>query len=137
MKNKRRILITGSRELTYSPRMRKSAHVRAIEDICSRYIDVDDIVVHGAARGADSVVDQWCRRNGIETEPHPVTKEDWKKSKFAGPLRNKRMADSGGEFLLAFPAKGIDSRGTYGMVRECKKRGIEVFIFEISPPSDN
>lgn len=57
-------------------------------------------VVHGAAKGADSLAGLWARNNGCTEEPHPA---DWRgQGKMAGPLRNKLMLDTGVDRVLAF-----------------------------------
>ena len=77
-------------------------------------------LVHGDAKGADSLADAWARYNGIETDPFPA---DWElNGKAAGPIRNRQMIASGIACLIAFPG----GRGTADMVAACIKAGIPV-----------
>ena len=57
-------------------------------------------VVHGAARGADSLAGRWARNYGVTEEAHPA---DWTgRGRAAGPIRNKLMLDLGADYVLAF-----------------------------------
>lgn len=60
------------------------------------------ILVHGGARGADSLADELARRNiqGMQVEVHPA---DWERyGKRAGFLRNDAMVNQGADVCLAF-----------------------------------
>lgn len=74
------------------------------------------LLVHGAARGADTIAEQWADCRGVLTER---VHADWEThGKSAGPIRNmamlKGLLRSGGESfaVLAFPG----GRGTDHMV---------------------
>jgi hypothetical protein len=117
-----RILVTGSRDWDDEQAIRD-----AIADVAMMQGD-DFILVHGAARGADSlaaqVVDGWGGK--ARTEAHPA---DWHgEGRAAGILRNQRMVDLGADICLAFP-KG-ESRGTRDCIRRAEKAGIPVRIYE-------
>ncbi|KKK86431.1 hypothetical protein LCGC14_2763330, partial [marine sediment metagenome] len=78
-----RVLICGSR--TYK-------NAAAIAEVVHG-LPTGTVVIHGAARGADSLADLYARQNGLETEVYPA---DWDKyGKGAGPVRNKQMLDEG------------------------------------------
>ncbi len=78
-------------------------------------------VIHGAARGADTLADEWCTANNVSVTQYPA---DWKQhGKAAGMIRNVEMLERGKpDLVIAFPG----GRGTAGCVREARKRGIEV-----------
>jgi len=80
-----------------------------------------DVVIHGAARGADSLADRWARERGKPTLPFPA---DWHlNGRAAGPIRNQRMLDEGKpNIVIAFPG----GRGTADMVRRARAAGIPV-----------
>lgn len=89
-------------------------------------------LIHGAARGADTLAAEWAEVRGIETEAFPVTKEDWlKHGKGAGHLRNKamliRLMDR--DFLgrdigvVAFPG----GPGTANMIQQTEAEGLLVW----------
>ena len=77
-------------------------------------------IVHGAARGADTLVGEVAGELGLEVEPHPA---DWKThGKAAGPIRNQQMLDAGADLVIAFPG----GKGTADMVERARKAGIVV-----------
>lgn len=61
-------------------------------------------VIHGAARGADTLAAQEARRLGLEVLPFPVPDLEWRlHGKRAGHLRNQRMLDeSTPDFAIGF-----------------------------------
>jgi predicted Rossmann-fold nucleotide-binding protein len=77
-------------------------------------------VVHGGARGADSLGGQWAIAREIEVEVFPA---DWRTLRSrAGPIRNQQMADAGADACIAFPG----GTGTADMCRRAQAAGIEV-----------
>lgn len=96
------------------------------------------IVLHGDARGIDSLADQYftpLRDVGVTVERFPA---DWTTyGKGAGPRRNQQMLDR----LLALQAEGYragvmafhdslgTSKGTGGMVRIARNASIPVLTF--------
>jgi hypothetical protein len=78
-------------------------------------------LVHGGARGADSLADQWAALRGV---PRVVYFPEWDRlCKAAGMIRNRTMLDaSKPDLVVAFPG----GRGTAGCVMEARRRGIEV-----------
>lgn len=88
-----RILITGSRTWTDHARIRA-----ALAAWRSRYPDA--VLVHGAARGADSIAAAIWTSWGLPVEAHPA---DWHRhGRAAGLLRNRRMVALGAQVCLAF-----------------------------------
>lgn len=81
------------------------------------------LIIHGAARGADSHAALAASRLKLDQTPVPA---DWSKGKRGGLERNLRMLDLEPELVLAFWDGG--SRGTMHTVREAHKRGIPVEI---------
>lgn len=70
----------------------------------------DLIVIHGAARGADSLAAAWAKAHtdrGAVNDPHPA---DWDRNrKAAGPIRNRAM-------LKVLLAHRDDGRNVFGLV---------------------
>lgn len=68
-------------------------------------------LVHGSARGADSLCAEWWTMHDRPIEAHPA---DWKThGKAAGFIRNQEMVDSGLDLLLVFPGgRGTDDMRT-------------------------
>lgn len=85
-----------------------------------------DRIVHGAAKGADSMAAAWSERMAIECFPIPA---DWKAfGKAAGVMRNQAMIDyHRPELVVAFPG----GKGTDDMVARARRHGIDVA--EIKP----
>lgn len=78
-------------------------------------------VIHGAARGADTLAGRWARETGRQVEIYPA---NWKEhGKAAGPIRNREMLVEGRpEVVIAFPG----GSGTANMVSISKKAGVTV-----------
>lgn len=68
------------------------------------------VVVHGAARGGDTLADEWVAtyaappyRWPVIAEPHPIDGAAWRVEGLrAGHNRNQRMVDAGADVCLAF-----------------------------------
>lgn len=81
-------------------------------------------LVHGGARGADSLADEWWiirKPEGCALKSYPA---QWKTyGRKAGLMRNQQMLDSERiDLVVAFPG----GRGTADMVERAAKAGIEV-----------
>ena len=77
-------------------------------------------IIHGGARGADSLAGQIAEAKGIPVEVHHA---DWEThGKAAGFIRNQKMLDSGVHMVLAFPG----GAGTEDMKRRAKDAGVLV-----------
>ncbi len=85
------------------------------------------IVIHGGAIGADTLANHWAVSFNT---PIKVYKPNWSKYGVkAGPIRNKQMLDKGKpNLVIAFPTP--KSRGTYDMIRQAEKAGVEVIIIK-------
>jgi hypothetical protein len=79
------------------------------------------VVIHGGARGADLLADEWAVTNWVSIKEY---KADWARwGKYAGPIRNKQMLDEGKpDLVIAFPG----GKGTANMIKQAKEYGIEV-----------
>lgn len=81
-------------------------------------------IIHGAARGADSIAGMLARALGFSVRAFPA---DWNKhGKAAGPIRNRLMLDQKPDLVIAFHSNLAESRGTKDTVEEAKRRGITV-----------
>ncbi len=87
-------------------------------------------LIHGAARGADSLAAAWARSRGIPALAFPA---DWKKDgKAAGFVRNARMLRDGRpDLVVAFPG----GKGTAHMVKLA--RAACMSVLEIAKPVDS
>jgi len=79
-------------------------------------------IVHGGARGADSMAGEWALARGIPVKEFPA---DWaNEGRSAGPRRNHRMLVEGRpDAVIAFPG----GRGTANMVAQARAAGIPVY----------
>ena len=110
-----RILVCGGRDYSDS-----RAVYRALDRIrAERGIAV---LIHGAARGADSIAARWAEQENVATLAFPA---DWEQhGRAAGPKRNQQMLDEGRpDGVVAFPG-GV---GTADMVRRAQAAGIGVW----------
>lgn len=79
-------------------------------------------IIHGAARGADTLAAKWAERNNIHCLDFPA---NWDKyGKRAGAIRNHRMLKEGApDAVVAFPG----GSGTKHMVKLAQKAGVPVW----------
>jgi hypothetical protein len=106
-----RVLVTGGRDFAD-----RDAVVAALGEL-----PADAVLVHGAARGADTLAARWwstIQRRMVEAYP-----ADWARhGKAAGAIRNQQMLDTGIDLIVAFPG----GRGTADMVRRARAAGLPV-----------
>jgi hypothetical protein len=78
------------------------------------------VLIHGAARGADSIAARLAYAMGIEVLAFPA---DWDRhGRGAGPLRNQRMLDDGRpEWAILFADYIATSYGTRDMLRRAER----------------
>lgn len=116
-----RLLVTGDRH------WRDAFAVRdALEDFLDTYGHRDHVLIHGDARGADSIADVTGQLLGFRIERWPA---DWNlHGKRAGSIRNQQMLDTGVDHCIAFHDDLGSSRGTRDMVERCEKAGVSVVI---------
>lgn len=113
-----RLLVCGGRDYT-----RRELVYAALDRVAAkRQIEY---VIHGAARGADSIAGKWAESRGIPCRTFPVTKEEWTQhGRAAGPMRNSRMLREGEpDGVVAFPGQS----GTRDMIRQAETWGIPVW----------
>lgn len=134
--NEFRIIITGGREYGWNkdpvtkkltPNIEQQRHVfDTIErlKIAADQADRKLVIIHGGARGADTLADEAANFFGVKIKSYPISNEDWNKyGKAAGMLRNKQMRDENDPHLVvAFPG----GRGTANMCALAKENFIIV-----------
>lgn len=110
-----RVLVAGGRDYANYARVAVE-----LDELVNR-IGKPVTVIHGGARGADTLAGRWAQEHGYACE---VYRADWEAhGKAAGPLRNQRMIDEGKpNFMVAFPG----GRGTADMVRRAVAAGLKV-----------
>lgn len=109
-----RVLVCGGRDYTNATRLEAELlmldHDRGI-----------DCIIHGNARGADTLANRAAKAFGWKTDVYPA---DWSKhGKSAGPIRNGVMLQFGKpDVVMAFPG-GV---GTNDMVKRARAAGVTV-----------
>lgn len=80
------------------------------------------VMIHGGAKGADSIADGWARLHGIEVIAFQA---EWDRfGKTAEPIRNAKMLSEGKpDCVIAFPG----SWGTDDMIRKAHEAGVKVY----------
>lgn len=118
--NKKVVLVTGGRDFRDRACLEAAlARLKAKVAAEGRFL----VIRHGDCEtGADRIAENWCKVNGVETDPWPA---DWAgQGKAAGMIRNRAMVAPGDvEGLLAVP--GIV--GTPAMVAHAEGLGIPVW----------
>ena len=95
------------------------------------------VLIHGGARGADSVAHAEAQRRQI---PTITEKADWTRyGKGAGPVRNQLMLDKHApDAVYAFRSTGR-STGTDDMIKRAKKAGVPTYVisttYQMSEPT--
>lgn len=119
-----KVLVCGGRDYNDYDRVRS-----VLDSVCDEFglwdegtfLPEDITIIHGGARGADRLADEWAMANWVPIEEY---KAEWDKyGKSAGHRRNQEMLDKAKpDLVIAFPG----GRGTADMVRRAKEAGIEV-----------
>lgn len=112
-----RVLVCGGRDFSDARRLAETMNALHLEHEFG-------VVIHGAARGADSLADSWARRNGIQTCACPAL---WDKhGNAAGPQRNRAMLLLQPQLVVAFPG----GAGTASMISLATDAGVPVIRVE-------
>lgn len=127
-----RVLVCGSR--TFKDRWHlfntlydfvEERNLKSEPDELGNWLPSGLTIVHGGAKGADLIADEWAVVNWVPIDEH---KADWNKyGRAAGPIRNKQMLDTGVDVVIAFP-RG-EARGTRHMMKIAREAGVEVLEF--------
>lgn len=110
-----RILVTGGREFddkellfTTLDRLHQEREVT--------------LVIHGAAKGADSLADEWCKTRGVETFPCLADVGRYRRG--AWREQSKQMLAQKPDLVVAFPG----GKGTANMIELAQKASVEVVM---------
>ena len=126
-----RILVSGSREFRDI-----SVVEKALAEVTAGQLGPHTLV-HGAAKGADTLAAIAAKRFGWIVEPHPAVWErhddgcpDWHQGqrvcRRAGHRRNAEMVAAGASVCVAFYKRGAANKGTADCVKQAGAAGIEV-----------
>ncbi len=118
-----RILVCGGRDFDDYNLLSRTLHEVVQSAVKSPQDNIykDTVIIHGWAKGADTMADKWAFTNNIKIERHAA---NWSKyGRAAGPIRNKVMLREGKpDLIVAFPG----DTGTADMVTQAKAAGVEV-----------
>lgn len=115
-----RVLVCGGRDYANYDRV-----CEVLDSIHAKTPGIQAII-HGNARGADTLAHRWALGRGVGGWACPA---NWSRDgKRAGPLRNQRMLGHRPDLVVAFPG----GRGTADMVSRARKAGVAVM--EANPP---
>lgn len=107
------LLVCGGRDFASWTRL-----VEALDRVAARMTIRQ--VRHGAARGADALVDRWARLRGLPVDPVPAR---WREhGRAAGALRNAEMLSRRPAVVAAVAFPG--GAGTADMVRRLAEAGV-------------
>lgn len=141
----------GSRSLTGCPdqnRIVDQAFRIFLAELERRgYPDEIKLFKHGAAKGADILMAQWCKDMNIPVQPFPAKWSDWRDlpkakkrivrksdgreyNELAGHNRNREMADSGFDVGLAIRMPG-KSNGTDSMIEIIRSLGKSCMVYHV------
>jgi hypothetical protein len=125
MYNETAILVCGGRDFMYPV---------ALTNMLDMYHRLEGIptLIHGGARGADSMAGRWAEKNDIPVNVYPA---EWNKhGKSAGYIRNRQMLVEGNpDAVIAFSG----GRGTDMMIRLALDNETPVWIVKIAPTSES
>lgn len=110
-----RVLVCGGRDYCDAKR------IWSVLDHYLREGDDFECLMHGAARGADTIAGEWATARGVQVLSFPA---DWNGlGNSAGPTRNAQMLREGKPTLvIAFPG----GRGTADMTGRARRAGVPV-----------
>lgn len=121
------ILVCGGRSYGMPTQQKSLETTRAerwhlVHELATR-ITLNDMIIAGAAPGADSLAIDWARLAYVPFREFPA---DWAKyRKRAGFIRNQQMLDEGApDRVLAFPG----NRGTLDMISRARAARIPVTL---------
>lgn len=109
-----RVLVCGSR------------HFKDRELLFSTLDGIQGIteIIHGAARGADTLAGEFATIRGISCHSEPALWNTYGRS--AGPIRNREMLKRGPDLVVGFLFP--NSRGTKDMLGAAEAAGVETLV---------
>ena len=115
-----RVLVTGDR-LWSDP-------VLIREALSKMANGVQHTLIHGCAKGADTLAALEALKLGFLVEPYPANWGQYGRA--AGPVRNRQMLTEGlPDIVFAFHDNLDASKGTANMVKLARKAGLPVYHF--------
>lgn len=120
------VLVTGSRYWD---------DPTAIEDVLT--FIAPNVLLHGAAAGADWIADRWAKDKGVVREPFKIPDSHWRMmGRSAGPTRNRAMVqravdyDAAGHKVLVLGFPHPDSTGTIDCMEQAVFANLPVLRYQ-------
>ena len=112
-----RVLVCGGRKFGED----NEAEVALLNNVLNSFFRID-LIINGAAKGADSLSTKWAREHRVPCLMYPAL---WDKhGKAGGHIRNKKMLDqSEPDMVVAFPG----GKGTANMIALASTKGVGVW----------
>jgi len=120
------VLVTGDRNWDIDNDTHVDAITNELKTLVAYTVDDEGIrIVHGAARGVDTIAEAAALVLGYDIAPYPA---EWDKyHKAAGPKRNQQMLDEEHpNLVIAFHDDIKTSKGTKDMVKRALKANVQV-----------
>jgi len=121
------VLVTGDRNYTDHEYLRQF--------LLTFHLNFDILkLVHGDAKGADTMADQWAKSAAIPVQAYPAQWDRYGRA--AGPIRNRAMWDAEmPDVVIAFHKNLSESRGTKDMMTYATERGAWVIHADKEDPN--
>ncbi len=112
---------------------------RDLNDETLRFLALSDIhqmteiteVIHGGAKGADSLVAKWAKASGVQ---QTVSKPDWARFRIGAAVKNNQpMVDMQPDAVVAFPG----GKGTADLNHRAEKTGLNIVHCRPENPTKN
>lgn len=104
---------------------------RVIEDRSVVYDALDnapwepETIVHGDARGVDSIADRYARSRNIDRDVHPIPEWVWEEvGATAGPMRNGYMVEQSDAVVAIWDG---ESTGTKDTLKQAETAGCPIY----------
>lgn len=111
------VLITGDR---------KWSNIERVVDVLKCF-PKDTIIIHGAAKGADTIAGLVAKELGLTVREYPAKWSEYGRA--AGPIRNKQMYETEKpDIVIAFHNDIENSKGTKHMVSLARKGGTHISL---------
>ena len=109
------VVVCGGRDLV------DENYVFNILDYCAQWFAPGVVIIHGGARGADTLAGKWAHARGHLCVVIPANWHLY--GKRAGHIRNGWLLDLNPDLVIALPG-GV---GTANMVKQTKQRGVLLY----------
>ncbi len=88
-------------------------------------MDNEIILVHGGAKGVDSIAESWAKKNKIKTE---IYLPDYDKYGKAAPIKRNQTIVDNSDYFIAIQLE--NSRGTQDAINKAIGRGLPIKIIK-------